>query len=268
MRFGIRIGPFWVSQRVGRTQAQKRAAAKQRAERASQREHARRMSSPEVQAELAAAHARIDRTYTGPVTMSDGGRALTVTDSLRGELTITALDDRFALLHDGDVVCLTPNEDGTALEAFEHYWYADGRDASKKSPLNWLRSEERARLFAPPPSPEEVAAREAAQADHDQRTYRAVISECRIDGLKGGAFTIGADGRTSVRVNVEPDTALRFLSLKNGDIVQVTLGPGNSGLEEFRHLSRANGAKPRSPADFGPGELLSRRRDENTSPEG
>jgi hypothetical protein len=268
MRLGIRIGPFWVSQRAGRTQAQKQAAARQRAERARQREHARRMSSPEVQAQVAAAHARIDRTYTGPVAMSDGGRALTVTDSLHGELTITALDDRFALLHDGDVVCLTPNEDGTALEAFEHYWYADGRDASKKSPLNWLRSEERARLFAPPPSPEEVAAREAAQADHDQRTYRAVISECRIDGLKGGAFTIKADGRTTVRVNVEPETELRFLSLKNGDIVQVTLGPDNSGLEESRHLSRANGAKPRSPADFGPGELLSRRRDENTSPEG
>jgi hypothetical protein len=45
---------------------------------------------------------------------------------------------------------------------------------------------------------------------------------------------------------------LRFLSLKNGDIVQVTLGPDNSGLEEFWHLRRANGAKPRSPADFGP----------------
>ena len=72
--------------------------------------------------------------------MSDGGRTLTVTDSLRGELTITAPEDRFALLHDGDVVCLTPNEDGTALEAFEHYWYADGRNASQKSPLNWLRS--------------------------------------------------------------------------------------------------------------------------------
>jgi hypothetical protein len=152
MRFGIRLGPFWVSQRAGRTQAQKRAAAKQRAERASQREHARRMSSPEVQAQLAAAHARIDRTYTGPVTMSDGGRALTVTDSLHGQLTITAPDDRFALLHDGDVVRLTPDEDGTALEAFEHLWYADGRDAGQKSPLNWLRSPERARLFAPPPA--------------------------------------------------------------------------------------------------------------------
>jgi len=151
MRFGIRIGPFWVSQRAGRTQAQKRAVARQRAERASQREHARRMASPEVQA-LAAVHARIDRTYTGPVTLSDGGRALTVTDSLHGEMTISAPDDRFALLHEGDVVRLTPNEDGTGLEAFEHLWYANGRDAGQKSPLNWLRSPERARLFAPPPA--------------------------------------------------------------------------------------------------------------------
>jgi hypothetical protein len=112
------------------------------------------------------------------------------------------------------VVRLAPNVDGTAPEAVEHLWYANGRNAGDKSPLNWLRSEERARLFAPPPSPEEVAARAAAQADHDRRTYRAVISECRIDGLKGGGFSIEADGRDTVRVNVEPDTALRFLSLK------------------------------------------------------
>jgi hypothetical protein len=250
MRLGFRIGPFYLSQRLGRTQTQKRAAVKQRAEAQRQREHARRMASPEVQGEIAAAHARIDRTYTGPVTVSSGGRSLTVTDDLRGSLTISAPDDRFGLLHDGDVVRLTANEDGTALEGFEHLWYANGRNASEKSPLNWLRSAERARLFAPPPSPEELAAREAAQADHDQRTYRAVISECRIDGLKGGAFTIEADGRDSVRINVLPETAVRFLSLRKGDIVQVTLAPGNAGLEEFRHLSRANGAKPRSPVDL------------------
>jgi hypothetical protein len=32
MRLGFRIGPFYLSQRLGRTQAQKRAAVKQRAE--------------------------------------------------------------------------------------------------------------------------------------------------------------------------------------------------------------------------------------------
>jgi hypothetical protein len=50
--------------------------------------------------------------------------------------------------------------------------------------------------------------------------------------------------------------------------MQVTLGPDDSGLEEFWHLSRADGAKPRSPADFGPGALRSRRKDEDASPEG
>jgi hypothetical protein len=51
---------------------------------------------------------------------------------------------------------------------------------------------------------------------------------------------------------VHPEDALYFLSLKNGDIVQVTLTDDGS-LDEFWHLSRANGAKPRNPADFGPG---------------
>jgi hypothetical protein len=134
MRLGIRIGPFSVSQRVGRTQAQKRAAARAREQRAAARAQARHMARPETQAAIAAAHARIDRTYTGLVTMSDEGRSLTVTDSVTGEMKISALDDRFSLLHDGDVVRLTVNEDGTGLEAFEHLWYANGRDASQKSP--------------------------------------------------------------------------------------------------------------------------------------
>jgi hypothetical protein len=47
MRFGIRIGPFWVSQRLGRTQAQKRAAAKARAAQAQQRqEHREWLADP------------------------------------------------------------------------------------------------------------------------------------------------------------------------------------------------------------------------------
>lgn len=121
--------------------------------------------------------------------------------------------------------------------------------------------------IAPAEVPASVAARKAARADHDARTYRAVITECHIDGVKGGEFSIEADDRPVVTMNVPPEMALRFLSLKNGDIVQVTLGPDNSGLEEFWHLRRANGAKPRSPADFGAGELRTRRADEDTTPE-
>lgn len=116
--------------------------------------------------------------------------------------------------------------------------------------------------------PASVTARKAALADHDARTYRGVITGCRIDGVRGGRFTIEADDRPEVIMNVPPDVALRFLSLKNGDIVQVTLAPDNAGVEEFWHLCRANGAKPRSPADFGPGELVTSRKDEDASPEG
>ncbi len=117
-------------------------------------------------------------------------------------------------------------------------------------------------------APEAVAAREAARADHDARTHRYRVSECHIDALKGGKFTLEADGLDTVGITVEPDTALRFLPLRKGDIVQVTHAPGNAGLEEFWHLSRADGAKPRSPASFGPGKLQSHRTDEDTSPEG
>ena len=44
--------------------------------------------------------------------------------------------------------------------------------------------------------------------------------------------------------------ALRFQSLRNRDLVQITMAPDRRGIEEFRHLARANGAKPRNPADF------------------
>jgi hypothetical protein len=99
-----------------------------------------------------------------------------------------------------------------------------------------------------------IAAREAerlaAEADHDARTRRYRVSMCHIDALKGGEFTLEAEDTDPVHVALTPQAAVHFLSLKNGDIVQVTLGPGNSGLEEFWQLSRANGAKPRSPVEL------------------
>jgi translation initiation factor IF-1 len=101
-------------------------------------------------------------------------------------------------------------------------------------------------------APGAVAARAAAQADHARRTYRAEISGVSVNGVKGGSFTIKAEGREDILARVRPEDALHFLSLKNGDIVQVTL-TDDGGLDEFWHLSRANGAKPRNPANYGPG---------------
>jgi hypothetical protein len=98
--------------------------------------------------------------------------------------------------------------------------------------------------------PGDVAARKAAKADHDARTYRAVISGCHIDPLKGGSFTLRTGDDLEMGFNVAASAALHFLSLKNGDVVQVTLKPGKNGLEEFWQLSRANGAKPRSPVEL------------------
>lgn len=66
-----------------------------------------------------------------------------------------------------------------------------------------------------------------------------------------------ADGRKPLHVIVRPDLALRFCSLKNGDIVQVTVGGDGASVDEFYHVRRANGSKPRLAADFrsGAGQL-------------
>ena len=90
------------------------------------------------------------------------------------------------------------------------------------------------------------AERERARADHDARTHRYRVTDCHIDALTGGGFALEAEGLDTVRINLTPETAVHFLPLKRGDIVQVTLAPGNAGIEEFWQLSRANGAKPRS----------------------
>ena len=95
-------------------------------------------------------------------------------------------------------------------------------------------------------SPERVAEREARKA----RTYRARVSGCRIDPLKGGEFTVTADDRPDLHFTVPPDIALQFMSLRNKDVVQVTVTPDGQGVEDFYHLARANGAEPRNPAYF------------------
>lgn len=101
-------------------------------------------------------------------------------------------------------------------------------------------------------APEAVAARVAAQQDHDARTYRAQIVECNVDGLNGGSFVIQSAGWPRIRVEVVPEMAQRFLSLKNQDVVQVTVNSREypSRVTEFFHLYRANGAVPRNAADF------------------
>jgi hypothetical protein len=90
------------------------------------------------------------------------------------------------------------------------------------------------------------AERQRAQADHAARTHRYRITDCHIDALTGGEFSLEAEGLDPVHVNLTPETAQHFLPLKRGDIVQITLAPGNAGIEEFWQLSRANGSKPRS----------------------
>jgi hypothetical protein len=116
--------------------------------------------------------------------------------------------------------------------------------------------QERRRAIREAQRPEVIAAEQARQEeyrrqreDHDSRTHRGVIAECRIDPLTGGSFTIKTEDMEMV-FNLVPKSAIHFLSLKKDDIVQVTLAPGKTGLEEFWQLSRANGAKPRSPVEL------------------
>ena len=55
--------------------------------------------------------------------------------------------------------------------------------------------------------------------------------------------------------NVAGNAALHFLPLKNGDVVQVTMNAARTGLEEFWQLSRASGAKRRSPVELSAADM-------------
>jgi hypothetical protein len=106
-------------------------------------------------------------------------------------------------------------------------------------------------------SPARVAERQASaawqqarRASWEARTYRAVVSECGIDSLAGGSFQVTAPGRPTIDIAVPPALALNFLSLRHGDVVQVTPTENGMGVETFYHLARASGAKPRNAANF------------------
>ena len=59
-----------------------------------------------------------------------------------------------------------------------------------------------------------------------------------------------ADDRPDLHFTVPPDMALQVMSLRNKDVVQVTVTPDGQGVEEFWHLARANGTQPPRPRRF------------------
>jgi hypothetical protein len=85
-----------------------------------------------------------------------------------------------------------------------------------------------------------------------------VVTECAIDPLHGGSFKITDAAGDSTLANVGPDAALHWLSLKKGDIAEITWMADASGIENFLHISRANGAVPRNPSRRGelPGQRV------------
>ena len=215
-RIGMRIGPFYFGQRIGRTQAQKRAAAKNRAVRLKER----------------------DRRSAVMITRG------VVTGSGQGRLMIRSIGQH------GDYVSMS-RSDGRTLTLVTDLTFPVGsavevRERMRDDKLLSIRlSESASEAIAQRKALEERHA--AERADHDARTYRAVISACKIDPLKGGAFTIGIEAEdTNFVFNVDASAALHFLPLKDGDVVQVTLNAARTGLEEFYQLSRASGAQPRS----------------------
>jgi hypothetical protein len=211
-RFGF--GPFRFSRRLGRTQAQKRAAAKARAQRQqaqAQQEHTVSVHGIVTARTLEWAQVRIlgRDNYQTPISM------------LGQTVTIPCTDPAVT---EGQGVHL-------------HYRYRDGLlRGVTVDPTVAARVAERQRARAE---------RQRARAERDARTHRYRVTDCRIDALSGGGFTLEAEGLDPVRINLTPRTAQHFLPLKRGDIVQVTLAPANAGIEEFWQLHRANGAKPR-----------------------
>jgi hypothetical protein len=226
MGFGIRfrLGPFSSYQRLGRTQAQKRAAAKNRAARLKERDRRRAVM--------------ITR---GVVTGSGQGRLMIRSIGQHGDYVSMSRSDGHTLTLVTDLTFPV----GSAVEV---------RERVRDDKLLSIRlSESASEAIAARKAREEQHA--AARADHDSRTHRAVISGCKIDPLKGGSFTLSTGDDLSMVFNVAANAALHFLPLKNGDVVQVTLNPARTGLEEFWQLSRASGAKPRSAVELSAADM-------------
>jgi hypothetical protein len=89
----------------------------------------------------------------------------------------------------------------------------------------------------------------AAAAEWNERTYRMTVSDVAVSPAAGGSFTLTAPEGT-MHLDVPADMALSFRSLRDKDVVQVTLTADGQGIEEFWHLARGNGATPRDPANF------------------
>jgi hypothetical protein len=128
MRLGFHIGPFWFSQRVGRTQAQKRAAAKARAGRQYGRHEARRKADQDSRSFRDVPARDVTHEEGGPVSfilsppgfpelnirLEDGHfRWKPENWTLPGYLT----DEDFTGLREGDRVSGMLGKDGQSLES-------------------------------------------------------------------------------------------------------------------------------------------------------
>jgi hypothetical protein len=180
-RFGF--GPLRFSQRLGRTRGQQKAAA----QRAQQRTAAR-------------AYDRQSFTIRG---ITQGAE--------NGFLKVRVPSGQYT----GDWAIRTSQtfDDGQWAE-----FRFKGRYA-RNTGQGWYRvSEAKIESIDTPP---EWIAEQREKADREARTYRARISECRMDALTGGEFTVTAPERPAVHLTVKPDLALRFASLRNNDIVSL-----------------------------------------------
>jgi hypothetical protein len=134
-RFGFHIGPFYFSQRLGRTQAQKRASAKARQDRRQQA--AAREAAAAEQARHQQAQAAWEADYTSRIgryrvadchidTLKGGSFTLEAEngDQIGVEVTPAAAV-HFLPLRNGDTIKLTRGPGGTGVAGFRHVSRAD-----------------------------------------------------------------------------------------------------------------------------------------------